>query len=556
MSEAWQKISAEKRESINSRLPEHWKIGQAQLNPDDRDVANLPKNFLTKREIELTERLTAAQLIAGLQNGALTSLEVTEAFCHRATIAHQLVNCLSEVMFEEAVHRAKELDDYFRTYGKPVGPLHGLPVSLKDQFRVKGTETSVGYVAWLGKKETEDTESLLVKQLRKAGAVIFVKTNVPTSLMAIETNNNIIGYTTNPYNRLLSSGGSSGGEAALLALRGSIIGLGSDVGASIRVPAAFCGIYGLKPSHGRLPYLGVANSMEGHNTVPSVIGPMGHSISDLRLLTRFILESEPWLEDPKVIALPWNTTAEEEVKSRAKDGKLTFAILRTDSVVAPHPPVLRAVEETVLALKAQGYEVIEWEPPSHSEAFQLLWNTFAADGGRDIHNVLNASGEPPVPQLSVSYGEKFGALPTSNINELWELQTAIYNYQARYLAYWNSTGGITKSGRKVDAIIIPASPTASYRPKEGMYFGYTGVFNVLDFSAAVVPVTRVDKMVDLRREDFIAGSELDENVWKTYDPDTFHGAPVGVQVVGRRLEEEKVLALAEEVVAALDKSRR
>lgn len=93
------------------------------------------------------------------------------------------VNCLSEVLFESALRRATQLDSYIATHGKPMGPLHGLPISLKDQFRIAGAETSVGYVGWLGKPETEETESEVVKILMEMGAVVHVKTNVPTGLM-------------------------------------------------------------------------------------------------------------------------------------------------------------------------------------------------------------------------------------------------------------------------------------------------------------------------------------------------------------------------------------
>jgi len=273
---------------------------------------------------------------------------------------------LSEVFFETALQRAAELDEHFKTHGRPIGPLHGLPISLKDQFRVNGLETSVGYIGWLGKKETAESESYLVKTLRDLGAVFYVKTNVPTSLMAIETNNNIIGYTWNAHNRLLSSGGSSGGEAALLAMRGSVLGLGSDVGASIRLPAAVSGLVGLKPSTGRLPYLRVANSMEGQETVSSVIGPMGRNPQDLQMLVRSILDSSPWMDDPKTLNMPWRVHEEDAVRTKAQRTGLTLGVMKYDGLVMPHPPVLRAIDECVASLKAQGHEVIEWKPPSHS----------------------------------------------------------------------------------------------------------------------------------------------------------------------------------------------
>jgi amidase len=142
-----------------------------------------------------------------------------------------------------ALARAKELDDYLQKNGKPVGPLHGLPISLKDQFRIKvsgmqnpsgtvlmkqGLETSMGYVSWIGKYETEN--SVLVDLLLKAGAVFYVKTSVPQSLMVCETLNNVIGRSVNPRNKNWSCGGSSGGEGAMIGFRGGIIGVGTDIG--------------------------------------------------------------------------------------------------------------------------------------------------------------------------------------------------------------------------------------------------------------------------------------------------------------------------------------
>jgi amidase len=142
----------------------------------------------------------------------------------------------------------------------------------------------MGYVSWIGKFEKE--ESVLVTLLYKAGAVFYVKTSVPQSLMCCETLNNIIGRTVNPRNKNWSCGGSSGGEGANVGFRGGIIGVGTDIGGSIRVPSAFNFLYGLRPSHGRLPYGKMANSMEGQETVHSVCGPLTHSVAG-KLLTSF-----------------------------------------------------------------------------------------------------------------------------------------------------------------------------------------------------------------------------------------------------------------------------
>ena len=148
------------------------------------------------------------------------------------------VHCLHEVFFDAAIADAKALDAYFAAHHTPVGSLHGVPVSLKDQFHVRGVETTMGYVGWIGTFEgargtgkERVFESEMVRELRAAGAVLFCKTSVPHTLMTGETVNNIIGYTQNPRNRHLSSGGSSGGEGALIGIKGCMMAplLGSNL---------------------------------------------------------------------------------------------------------------------------------------------------------------------------------------------------------------------------------------------------------------------------------------------------------------------------------------
>ncbi|KAK4244361.1 amidase signature domain-containing protein [Corynascus novoguineensis] len=509
----WQAIGQAKREEISALLPPEWRIDPIPAPEELRDATSYAEQFLTAEEKEITGTLSAAALLDKMAKGQLTAVQVTKAFCHRATIAHQLTNCLSEVVFNQAIADAEALDAAYERDGKVVGPLHGLPVSLKDQFRVQGTDTSLGYVGWLGKKETADSESWVVQQLRRLGAIIFAKTNVPPGLMTIETNNNIIGYTLNAANRLLSSGGSSGGEGALIAAGGSILGLGSDVAASIRLPSALNGIVGLRPSHGRVPYLGVANSMIGHETIESVIGPMGRCVADLRLLLQAILGAEPWRADPKVLRLPWRECEEREAREKLASKKLTLGVLRNDGLVTPHPPVKRVVDEAVRKLEARGYEVIEWAPPAHSEGFGIAWSAFFADGGKDIHSQLSLSGEPAVPDLAMNFGDKPGHLrPNETVNELWDTQRRRYEYQARYLQYWESTAAQTSTGEPVDAILVPVAPTVGYERGRGLYPGYTTVYNVLDYSAAVVRAGRADAARDLPYDKFEPQGDLDATI--------------------------------------------
>ncbi|KAL8700918.1 MAG: hypothetical protein Q9201_005187 [Fulgogasparrea decipioides] len=550
----WQKLAKDKLESINKSVPKHWQLESLPNNEERRDVTGGHiRQYLSKDEIEITEAV-APTIVQKTSAGQWTAEAVMRAFCHRASLAHQLVNCLHETFFDAAIEDAKQLDEYYTKQKKPIGPLHGLPVSLKDQFHVKGVETTMGYVGWIGtfqgKKGTGKErvfESELVKELRDLGAILYCKTSVPHTLMCGETVNNIIGYTWNPKNRNLSSGGSSGGEGALISLGGSPVGFGTDIGGSIRIPAAFNGLYGLRPSGGRLPYEGMANSMDGQNSILSVVGPLANSVSTLQLLVKSLLSREPWLHDPLVHELPWR----EDKATLPQDQKLSFAVLRHDGGASLHPPVKRAIETVVNALKDQGYEVIKWEPPSHKRGLDILMKAWTYDNGADTRAAFELSGEPPAPQVGQTYGEGHVPDPPKDAMHIAENNVAKRDYQKEYLEYWNSTAEKTGTGRPVDAVIMPLAPFAAARPKMYLYYGYSAIVNALDYTACTLPVTLVDKYIDTVDPSFKAVSDLDKKIMATYDPEIYDGAHVGVQIVGRRLQEEKVLAVTEYVANLL-----
>ena len=217
----WQDLAKAKLDAINGSIPEKWRLSSTSIPSigEQRDVTrSFIRKFLSTEEIEITET-DAVDIVEKTSSGIWTAEEVATAFCHRASLAHQLTNCLHETFFDAAIEDAKHLDEYYAQHKAPIGPLHGLPISLKDQFHVKGVETTMGYTGWIntfqGRKGTGKEkvfESEMVKELRSSGAVLYCKTSVPHSLMTGETVNNIIGYTTNPKNRYLSSGGSSGGS--------------------------------------------------------------------------------------------------------------------------------------------------------------------------------------------------------------------------------------------------------------------------------------------------------------------------------------------------------
>ncbi|KAL8741670.1 MAG: hypothetical protein Q9190_005744 [Brigantiaea leucoxantha] len=549
---SWEELAKAKRESITASIPAEWQIEAIPSTEQQRDVAGKYLwQYLSEREIEITES-EATRIIEKTSEGTWTAEEVTRAFCHRASLAHQIVACLHETFFDAAIEDAKSLDVYLAEHKKPKGPLHGLPISLKDQFHIKNVETTMGYVGWIdtfqGKKGTgmeKVYESEMVKELRTMGAVLYCKTSVPHTLMSGETVNNIIGYTWNPKNRNLSSGGSSGGEGALIGLRGSPVGFGTDIGGSIRIPAAFNGLYGLRPSAGRLPYEGMANSMDGQNSVLSVVGPLSHSISSLRLLVRSLLQQEPWLHDPLVHDIPWR----EDRASVPKNTKLAFGVLKHDETVTPHPPVQRAIQMVVKAIEKQGHKVLEWKPPSHARGMDLILKAWRYDGGADIHAAFALSGEPMAPQVSRIYGSRVEK--EQSASSIAANNVAKRVYQKEYLDYWNSTKQLTGTGNPVDAVIAPIAPFAAARPQMYGYYGYSSIINLLDYTSCTLPVTTVDKRVDLVDDGFQPLSEMDKDVAGGYDPEIYDGAHVSLQIIGRRLQEENVLALTELLADAL-----
>jgi amidase len=249
----------------------------------------------------------------------------------------------------------------------------------------------MGYVGWIGgnlgvddPSKVHKVESQITAELLSLGAVLFCKTSLPQTLMFGETKNNIIGQTLNPHNQNLSCGGSSGGEGALQALRGSTLGLGTDIGGSVRIPAAFNGIFALKPTPERLSYRDVANTSPGQNTCRSTVGFLSTSLSGLELGLRSVLSTCPWERDPAVVPIPFRQNVYDECRSRARSNGLAYpwpknkplklGILRyvhdvhravqsrslprkrltgrsrNDGHVRPHPPVERGLGEVVKAL--------------------------------------------------------------------------------------------------------------------------------------------------------------------------------------------------------------
>jgi amidase len=466
----WKTIAEEKSESLHRLIPKEWRMSDVPSPEKQPNVSGkYLHQFLTPREVEITES-DAVDIVQNTSTGQWKAKEVTLAFCHRAALAHQLVSCLHEIFFDQAIQDAERLDAHFEKYGKPIGPLHGLPVSLKDSINVKGVETTLGFVGWIGTFEGDKnsdkykkTESTIATHLRALGAVLYIKTSVPQASCNVETANNIIGYTLNPHNRKLTAGGSSGGEGALIGLRGSVAGLGTDIGASIRLPSNFNGLHGLRPSFHRLPLKGISVAMDGEDTVPFVVGPMATTSRSVALLMKSLLGCKPWLSDPMVPELPWRDETYTETLKRLHGAgqKLTFGILRTDGMVNPQPPVVRALATVEAAIRRGGHEVIEFMIPNYTYGLQLFSQAAFIDGGADVVNQLALTGEPPDAAMVPAFHSKSPNI--MDATQVMRVNRDLRAYRADFLDHWNETASRTATGQAIDAVIMPITPSPATR---------------------------------------------------------------------------------------------
>ena len=384
-----------------------------------------------------------------------------------------------------------------------------------DRFHVQGLDTACGFVSWLNAKRTAEDEGDLVRTLRHLGAVVHCKTNVPMSLMLGETANNIIGTTLNPSNLRLSAGGACGGEGALIALRGSAMGVGTDVAGSSRIPAAFCGLWSLKCSEHRLPQDGIATVLSGLPNAEGAVGLMANDPEILALAFKSMVNSAFTSTDHDLLPIPWRQDALEAIRRRKNNpgmanGRLVFGILPSDGHVRPHPPIQRALNIAMNALRQCGHEVIEWNPPSHIPAVEVLFKILGSTSASEARAALKASGEPPIPQLETWYHHQ--DLEPSNSAEFWALCAQRRQFCADYKAYWNNMAATTQVGRMPDGVIMPVAATLAVRPGDYRYYGYSAIVNALDYASGVFPVTRADRSLD----DMVPGleplSELDNQI--------------------------------------------
>jgi amidase len=300
---------------------------------------------------------TATELVRLVASREVSAVEVVQAHLDRIAATAE-INAVVALDAERALAQAR---------APAAGPLHGVPFTVKDNIAAAGLPMAIGVPERAHVVPAAD--ATVVTRMRAAGAILLGKTNCPPWAGGIETENPVYGRTSNPYDLARTPGGSSGGEAAIVAARGSACGLGTDSGASVRLPAHFCGLASLKPTGGRVPLTGVLDDEGQLGTLGdprTVVGPLARSVADVALLLRAIAGPDGRDGGVAPVALG------------EPEGRLRVAVFADGA----EPETAAVVNDAAEALREAGATVAEAAPPARGHALTLeVWRSYG--GGMD-----------------------------------------------------------------------------------------------------------------------------------------------------------------------------
>ncbi|HEY5837650.1 MAG TPA: amidase, partial [Pyrinomonadaceae bacterium] len=329
---------------------------------------------------------SATELVALISSRAVSPVEVVEAHLRRIEQVNPALNAIVTIA-EDAIDRARVCEAALMS-GNDVGPLHGLPVTVKDTIHTTGLRTTSG--SRIRAHHVPERDAASVARLKAAGAIILGKTNTPEMAVPYETDNPVFGRTNNPHNPLTTPGGSSGGEAAAIAACLSPAGLGSDLSGSIRVPAHFCGIAGLKPTTGRVAMDGHTPAAPGVVALGASIGPMARRVQDLALLF-------------KVLAEPTQFEAAEnsvDVLNPTALRGLRVAWYTDDGVTPVSDETRAAVQSAAKALADAGLQLTEMTPPGVAKSSRLWIDLFSRAANSEIAALYQGREVEAGPQVA------------------------------------------------------------------------------------------------------------------------------------------------------------
>jgi amidase len=452
--------------------------------------------------------LPAVSIAEQVRKKKISPVELVGAHLAQIEKLNPILNAFVQIDAERARGAAHDAESALMPE-KRLGPLHGVPISIKSSVDVAGMRCEAGTRLRAGLVATQDAP--LVTRLKNAGAIVLGVTNTPELLMAWETDNLLYGRTNNPWDLERTPGGSSGGEAAAIAAGMSAGGVGSDGGGSIRVPAHFSGICGLKPTPGRIPATGHFPASAGPFALIGVVGPMARTVADLKVL--FEVMQGPDIGDTCAAPVPVRWPSEEETR------KLRIGYFEDDGRTPVAPEIRAAVRTAVEALRSAGFQVDRFRPDGLEEARRLWHKFFVVAGGMLLRPMFKKNDPDLSPTLKqfLEWPAAEPALTGRTLLDAWIQRDLL---RARFSAQM----------QRYPILLCPAAAIPAFRHGERSWevdgktvhyldaWSYTEFFNLLGNPAAVVPVGRSSE-----------------------------GLPIGVQIVGRPWEEERVLAVAAEL---------
>lgn len=452
---------------------------------------------------------TIAEITRKIRSKNISPVEIVELHLKRMETLQPRLNAFFHVNAEVTREQARAAEN-IATRCAQLRPLHGVPLSIKSCIDVAGWPCPAGSL--LRKDYIPERDAPLVSRLKTAGAILLGNTNTPEYLMAYESDNRLSGKTSNPWNLSYSAGGSSGGEAAAIASGCSAGGVGSDGGGSIRVPAHFCGVCGLKPTPGRIPATGHFPPGAGAFSWIGVVGPMARTIADVRLL--FEVMAGPDAGDALSAPVPLRTYHEADLRG------LRIGILESDAFGVATPETHAAVDQAGKSLSERGFTVEPFRMKGLDQALELWWFFFGGVIGSLFHQSIAGRED----QISPTFREYLSCATSGSPIALHEFIKACAERDLL-------RAEILRQMKDTPILLSPVSTGPAFRHGEGNYLPGTGYrdtmrfsqwLNLTGFPGASVPVGR-----------------------------SSDGLPIGVQVIGRPFEDELVLAVAE----AIEQSR-
>jgi fatty acid amide hydrolase len=506
---------------------------------------------------------SAAEIARRIARREISATDVTRAFIARIEAVNPRLNAVVVPLFEQALRDAAAADEH-QARGELLGSLHGVPITVKECFFVAGTPSTIGLTS-PQYRQAIDKDGLSVARMRRAGAIVLGKTNLPQLMIWHESDNPVYGKTNNPWDLGRTCGGSTGGEAAIIAARGSPMGIGNDLGGSIRVPCHFCGIHGVRPTSLRMTRSGSARTLRGFETFVTQAGPMARHVEDLWLGLQALTDSSDGFVASDVVPAPLPNPAAVDVS------RLKIAAWTDDGVFPPSPAVVRAVREAAAYLRQSGAEVIELDAAevsrqfNASEAFDLYCSLIGADGGADARRLARGSDvDPRVARLLWIAGlsRPLRAIVVAGLRrsgQQWMARIVSHARPRTTDDYWQLVERknqlVTKviglmRQQRIDALLCPphALPAMPHVKAFDLLAAasYSMLINLLGLPSGTLSTTRVAAGEDNNRP-----HSQDAVLRKARLTDEGSvGLPVGVQVSSLPWREDIVLA----VMAAVEKT--